>query len=203
MTNFLNNGAYGTDQNKRCHDVQVAIVADDFNFASTSVDEILLSNLGHVRTNSRVTFKRVTYSSQIVGTGEKISVVHSSAVSTTRRGSSPSEVSLSVDLNGHAVFGFYLLNQIPGSGDLFGWVNNLDTFIKEKNVGLQEEQISTKSARSTDANGRKNVTTVENALHNESDKERDQNPATSYRASGSELFTIRHSASFSQIGSTK
>jgi hypothetical protein len=40
-------------------------------------------------------------------------------------------------------------------------------------------------------------------LHNESDEEGDQNPATGYRASGSELFTIRHSASFSQIGSTK
>jgi hypothetical protein len=40
-------------------------------------------------------------------------------------------------------------------------------------------------------------------LHNESDKEGDKNPATGYCASGSELFTIRHSASFSQIGSTK
>lgn len=203
MTNFLNNGAYGTDQNKRCHDVQVAIVADDFNFASTSVDEILLSNLGHVRTNSRVTFKRVTYSSQIVGTGEKISVVHSSAVSTTRRGSSPSEVSLSVDLNGHAVFGFYLLNQIPGSGDLFGWVNNLDAFIKEQNIGLKEEQVRTKGASSTDSKGQDDLTAVEKALNNKSDKEGDQNPATGNRTSGSELFTIRHFASFSQMGSTK
>lgn len=203
MTNSLNNGAYGTDQNKRCHDVQVAIVADDFNFASTSVDEILLSNLGHVRTNSRVTFKRVTYSSQIVGTGEKISVVHSSAVSTTRRGSSPSEVSLSVDLNGHAVFGFYLLNQIPGSGDLFGWVNNLDAFIKEQNIGLKEEQVRTKGASSTDSKGQDDLTAVEKALNNKSDKEGDQNPATGNRTSGSELFTIRHFASFSQMGSTK
>ena len=203
MTNFLNDGACGTDQNKRCQDVQVAIVADDFNFASTSVDEILLSNLGHVRTNSRVTFKRVTYSSQIVGTGEKISVVHSSAVSTTRRGSSPSEVSLSVDLNGHAVFGFYLLNQIPGSGDLFGWVNNLDAFIKEQNIGLKEEQVRTKSASATDSKCQDDVATIEKALNNKSDKEGDKNPATGNRTSGSELFTIRHFASFSQMGSTK
>jgi len=203
MTNFLNDGAYGTDQNKRCQDVQVAIVANDFNFASTSVDEILLSNLGHVRTNSRVTFKRVTNSSQIVGTGEKIGVVHSSAVSTTRRGSSPSEVSLSVDLNGHAVFGFYLLNQIPGSGDLFGWVNNLDAFIKEQNIGLKEEQVRTKSSSSTDSKGQDDLTAVEKALNNKSDKEGDQNPATGNRTSGSELFTIRHFASFSQMGSTK
>jgi hypothetical protein len=40
-------------------------------------------------------------------------------------------------------------------------------------------------------------------LHNKSDKEGDKNPATSYCASGSELFTIGHVASFSQIGSTK
>jgi hypothetical protein len=40
-------------------------------------------------------------------------------------------------------------------------------------------------------------------LQNESDKEGDKNPATGYCASGSELFTIRHSVSFSQIGSTK
>ena len=203
MTNFLNNGAYGTDQNKRCHDVQVAIVADDFNFASTSVDEILLSNLGHVRTNSGVTFKRVTYSSQIVGTREKISVVHSSAVSTTRRGSSPSEVSLSVDLNGHAVFGFYLLNQIPGSGDLFGWINNLDAFIKEQNIGLKEEQVRTKGASATESNRQDGVAAVEKALNNKSDKEGDKNPATGNRTAGSELFTIRHFASFSQMGSTK
>ena len=203
MTKFLNDGAYGTDQNKRCQDVQVAIVADDFNFASTSVDEILLSNLGHVRTNSGVTFKRVTYSSQIVGTGEKIGVVHSSAVSTTRRGSSPSEVSLPVDLNGHAVLGFYLLNQIPGSGDLFGWVNNLDAFIKEQNIGLKEEQVRTKGAGATESNRQDDVATIEKALNNKSDKEGDKNPATGNRTSGSELFTIRHFASFSQMGSTK
>jgi hypothetical protein len=110
---------------------------------------------------------------------------------------------LASDLDGHAVLGFDLLNQVPRSGDLFGWVNNLDTFIKEKNVGLQEEQVRTNSASSTDANVGNNVATVEKALHNESDKEGDKNPATGNRASGSELFTIRHSASFSQIGSTK
>jgi hypothetical protein len=110
---------------------------------------------------------------------------------------------LASDVNGHAVLGFNLFNQVPRSSDLFGWVNNLDTFIKEKNVGLQEEQISTNGASSTDAHVHNNVATVEKALNNESDKEGDKNPAAGNRASGSELFTIRHSASFSQIGSTK
>jgi hypothetical protein len=40
-------------------------------------------------------------------------------------------------------------------------------------------------------------------LNNKTGKESDKNPATGYSATGSELFTIRHSASFSQIGSTK
>jgi hypothetical protein len=40
-------------------------------------------------------------------------------------------------------------------------------------------------------------------LNNKADKEGDKNPATSDCASGSELFTISHSASFSQMGSTK
>jgi hypothetical protein len=40
-------------------------------------------------------------------------------------------------------------------------------------------------------------------LNNKSDKEEDENTSTGNGASGSELFTIRHFASFSQMGSTK
>jgi hypothetical protein len=40
-------------------------------------------------------------------------------------------------------------------------------------------------------------------LHNKATKESDQDPSTSDRTSGSELFTIRHFVSFSQMGSTK
>jgi hypothetical protein len=40
-------------------------------------------------------------------------------------------------------------------------------------------------------------------LNHKSDKEDDKYPSTGNCASGSELFTIRHSASFSQMGSTK
>jgi hypothetical protein len=40
-------------------------------------------------------------------------------------------------------------------------------------------------------------------LNNKSDKESDKYPAASNRAAGSELFTISHFASFSQMGSTK
>jgi hypothetical protein len=40
-------------------------------------------------------------------------------------------------------------------------------------------------------------------LNDEAAKEGDKNPSTGDRTSGSELFTIRHFASFSQMGSTK
>jgi fructosamine-3-kinase len=108
-----------------------------------------------------------------------------------------------VNVDGHAVFGFDLLNQIPRSGDLFGWVNNLDTFIKEQNVGLKEEQVRTVSTSATDTNGHQDISAVEEALKNKSDKEGDKNPAASNGATGSKLFHVCHCASFSQMGSTK
>jgi hypothetical protein len=40
-------------------------------------------------------------------------------------------------------------------------------------------------------------------LNNKSGEECDKNPATGNRTSRSELFTVRHSVSFSQMGSTK
>ena len=203
MINTLENNSCCSEQQQCCQDEQSFVVTDDFKLAGTSADEILLASLGHVRTDSRVTLKRVSYTSHRIDAGMKISTVHSSTVTTTRSWSSPGVVNLASDRDGHAVLGFDLLNQVPRSGDLFGWVDDLDSFIKEKNIGFQEEQVATNRAGSTDANVHDNVTAVEKTLHNESDKEGDQNPATGNRASGSELFTVRHSASFSQIGSTK
>ena len=203
MINFLEKGSCCADKNQSREDIQSGVIANDFKLNSSSTSELLSSNVGHVGTNTRVTLKRVTHTSRTVGSGKKVSLVHSSTVSTTRSWSSPGVVSPILNLDGHAVLGLDLLNQIPRSGDLFGWVDDLDSFIKEKNIGFQEEQVATNRAGSTDANVHDNVTAVEKALHNESDKEGDQNPATGNRASGSELFTIRHLVSFSQIGSTK
>jgi hypothetical protein len=203
MINLLDKGSCCPEQHQCCQNNQATVVADDFKLACSTSDEILLADLGHVSTDSRVTLKRVTHSSRVIRTGKKIALVHSSTVTTTRSWSRPGVVALASDLDGHAVLSFDLFNQIPTGSDLFGWVNDLDTFIKEKNVGLKEEQVSTKCASSTESEIHNDVSAVEKALHNESDKEGDQNPATGYCASGSELFTIRHSASFSQIGSTK
>jgi len=203
MINSLNKNASNTDQSQSYEDVKAGVVGTDFKFAGTTGSEVFSSDVSHVSANTRVTFKRVSYTSRSISTGKKISLVHSSTVTTTRSWSGPGVVSLISDLDGHAVFGFDLLNQIPRSGDLFGWVNNLDAFIKEQNVGLKEEQVRTKSTGATDSKCQDDVAAVEKTLNNKSDKEGDKNPATGNRTSGSELFTIRHFASFSQMGSTK
>ena len=203
MTNSLDYGCSDADQKQSQEGVENAVIANDFEITSTTGDEIFSSDVSHVSTDTRVTFKRVSYTSRSIRTGKKISLMHFSTVTTTRSWSSPSVVTLVSDLNGHAVFGLDLLNQIPGSSDLFGWVNNLDAFIKEQNIGLNEEQVRTDGTCAADTNRGDDVTAVEEALNYKSDKEGDQNPSTGNCASGSELFTIRHSVSFSQMGSTK
>ena len=203
MINSLNKSASNADQCQSYEDVKTGVVGTDFKLAGTTGNEVFSSDVSHVSTDTRVTLKGVSNTSRSISAGKKIGLMHSSAVSTTGSWSSPGVVSLISDLDGHAVFGFDLLNQIPRSGDLFGWVNNLDAFIKEQNVGLKEEQVRTKGASAADSKCQDDVAAIEKALNNKSDKEGDKNPATGNRTSGSELFTIRHFASFSQMGSTK
>ncbi len=203
MINFLEKGSCCADKNQSREDIETGVIANDFKLTGTSTRELLSSNVGHVGTNTRVTLKRVTHTSGTIGSGKKITLVHSSTVSTTRRWSRPGVLSPILNLDGHAVLGLDLLNQIPGSGDLFGWVNNLDAFIKEQNVGLKEEQIRTECTCATDTNRYEDISAVEEALNNKSDKENDKNPAASNGAAGSELFHVCHCASFSQMGSTK
>jgi hypothetical protein len=203
MINSLEDNRSYADQQQSQEGVEEAVIANDFKITSTTGNEIFSSDVSHVSTDTRVTFKRVSYTSRSIKTGKKISLMHSSTVTTTRSWSSPSEVSLLSDLDRHAVSGLDLLNQIPSSGDLFGWVNNLDAFIKEQNVGLNEDQVRTDGTCAADTNCGDDVTVVEEALNNKSDKEEDENTSTGNSASRSELFTIRHFASFSQMGSTK
>ena len=203
MINFLDKTSCCAYENQSAKDIQASVIANDFKLTSTNTSEVLPSDVSHVSTDTRVTFKRVTHTSGTIGSGKKISFVHSSTVTTTRRGSSPGVVSPLIDVDGHAVFGLDLLNQIPRSGDLFGWVNNLDALIKEQNIGLKEEQISTECTCATDTNRHQDISAVEEALNNKSEKENDKNAAASNGAAGSELFHVCHCASFSQMGSTK
>jgi hypothetical protein len=203
MIDSLHKSSCCPEQEQCCEDVQTGVIADDLKLTSSSAYEILSSNLGHVGADTRITLKRVTYTSRSISAGKQIGAVHSSTVSTTRSWSGPGVVTLASDLDRHAVLGFNLLNQIPRSGDLFGWVNDLDALIKEKHIWFQKEQVRAEGAGTTDSKGRHNIAADDQGLNNKTGKEGDQNPATGNRASGSELFTIRHSASFSQIGSTK
>ena len=203
MINFLEKGSCCADKNQSREDIQSGVIANDFKLTSSSTRKVLSSKAGHVSTDTRVTLKRVTHTPRTAGSGKKVSLVHSSTVSTTRSWSSPGVVSPILNLDGHAVLGLDLLNQIPRSGDLFGWVNNLDAFIKEQNVGLNEDQVRTDGTCAADTNCGDDVTVVEEALNNKSEKENDENPAASNGATGSELFDVSHCASFSQMGSTK
>ena len=203
MINSLDKNSCCPEQDQCCENVEAGVIGNDFKLAGSTGNEVLLSDLGHVSADSRITFKRVTHTTRSISTGKKISTVHSSTVSTTRSWSGPSVKAFASNLDGHAVLGFDLLNQIPRSGDLFGWVNNLDALIEEKNVGLKEEQVRTESTCAANTYGDQNIATEEKGLNNKADKEGDKNPAASDGASGSELFTISHSVSFSQMGSTK
>lgn len=203
MIDSLDKSSCCPEQEQCCEDVQTGVIGNDFKLTGSSADEILSSNLGHVGADTRITLKRVTYSSRSISTGKQIGTVHSSTVSTTRSWSGPGVVTLASDLDRHAVPGFDLLNQIPGSCDLFGWVNDLDALIKEKHIGFQKEQVRTECTSSADTNGQHNISAEDEALNNKTGEKGDQNPATGNCASRSELFTIGHFASFSQMGSTK
>ena len=203
MINSLDKSSCCPEQDQCCEDIQTSVISNDLELTSLAGNEVLSSKLGHVRTDPRVTLKRVTHTSGRISTGKKITFVHSSTVSTTRSWSSPGVVTLPSDLNRHAVSGFNLLNKIPSSSDLFGWINDLNSLIKEKNIGFEKEQVSTVSTSATDSDCHQDISAVEEALKNKSNKESDQNPTASDGTTGSELFHVCHCASFSQMGSTK
>ena len=203
MIDSLNKSSHYPEQNQCREDIQTGVIANDLKLTSFSTAKIFSSNLGHIGADTRITLKRVTYSSRSISAGTQIGSVHSSTVSTTRSGSGPGVITLTSDLDRHAVLGFDLLNQIPRSGDLFGWVNDLDALIKEKHIWFQKEQVRAEGAGTTDSKGQHKIAADNHGLNNKTAKKGDQNPATGNCASGSELFTIGHFASFSQMGSTK
>ena len=80
MINLLDKGSCCPEQHQCCQYNQATVVADDFKLASSTSDEILLADLGHVGTDSRVTLKRVTHSSRVIRTGKKIALDRKSVV---------------------------------------------------------------------------------------------------------------------------
>ena len=186
-----------------CSGVAQNVIGADLKLTSTRTSEILTTQFGDMSTDSRVTLKRITNSSRSISSGKQISFVHSSTVTTTWSGSGPGVEGLTIDKDGHAVLGFDLFNKIPSNGDLFGWVNNLDSLVKDQNVGLQEQQVGTDNSSAAHSCCGDKVSTVHNGLNNEAGEEEDQNPTASDSTTGPELFNVGHIASFSQMGSIK
>ena len=187
------------DDSTCCSGVAQDVVTADLKLTSTRTSEILTTQFGDMSADSRVTLKRITNSSRSISSGKQISFVHSSTVTTTWSGSRPSVEGLTVDKDGHAVLGFDLFNKIPRSGDLFGWVNNLDSLIKDQNVGSEKEQVSTDNSGAADQHGQGNAAAVDCTLNNEAGEEKNQNRSTYKGAAGTEFLDIAHEYSFSQM----
>jgi len=164
---------------------QDAHIASDFELGITNADKAFLAQLGNMGTDTRITSRRVTNTTKRISTGKKVTLVKSSLVSTTWSGSGPRVEDL--------------INQIPGNSDLFGWVNNLDSLIKDQNVGPEKEKVSTDNSSAADQRSQGNVSAVDSTLNNEASEENNQNHSAYKGAAGTEFLDIAHEHSFSQM----
>ena len=203
MTNSLVQEGNCSDYSDCCTQVGKPVITTDFNFGQTNSGELFPSELCDIGGSSRITLKGVSNTSGSLSARMKVTLVHSSTMSTTWSGGSPRVVSSSINKYGHREFGFDFLNQIPRGHDLLGWIDDFDSFIKDQQVGLQEQKVGANDSCCTDGNCCNQVATVNQRLNNKAGKKENQNPATSCSGAGSELFNVCHSDSFSQIGSIK
>lgn len=180
---------------------EISFNCENIERGASSQEKLFSSQSGDMGTHSRITCIQVTKTSRSIITGEQISLVHSTSVATSRSWSGPRVERPAINCDGHAVFGVDLIDSIPTSSDLFGWVNNLDAFIKDKNIGFEKSEINTNASTATDqrSNDNFNDTTVRKALHDEADAKSDQNPASHQGATGTKLFGVSHLPSFSHM----
>ena len=195
----LENSDCKSNHDERNIQSQDAHIAFDFELGITNSDKAFLAQLGNMGTNTRITSRRVTNTTKRISTGKKITFVKTSLVSTTWSGSGPRVEDLITNGDGHTVFGIDLFNQIPGNSDLFGWVNDLDSLIKDQNVGSQKEKVCIDNSSATDQASHSNVAAVDGALNNEAGKENNQHSATYKGAAGTEFLNAGHEQSFSQM----
>lgn len=190
-TQYANNGA--TDNG-------VHVQVTSLNSESTVAigNKRFESQTGNVGTHSRVTTRRVSKTSRVnVQTGTKVALVHSTTVTTSRSWSSPRVENLTANENGHTELSFDLFNQIPTSSDVFGWVNNLDSFIKDQNVGLDEKQVGTKYSSCACGADSEKISTVDSCFDDESSQKGYERPARDKCTCGTELLEVSHSIIFS------
>jgi len=195
----LDKDAYQGNENQSVDQVDQAAIRSQLKVAGIVFDESFPSQLSNVGTSTRITLRRVTKTSRRITAGKQISLVHSSGVTVSRSGRSPREVLSAIDSDGHAEFSFDLFDQVPRSGDLFGWINDLNSLIKDQNVGLKEQEISSDNSSTANSCGQDKVTTVENSLNDKSTKEKSEQPTTGNSATGSKFLDVSHRASFSHM----
>lgn len=182
---------------------QDARIPSDFKLGINNADKAFLAQLGDMGTHTRITSRRVTNTTKWISTGKKVTLVKTSLVSTTWSGSGPRVEDLITNGDGHAVFGIDVINQIPGNSDLFGWVNDLNSLIKDQNIGFEKEQVGTDNSSATDQRGQGNIATIKSALNDEATKKGNQNPSAHKGATGTEFLDITHALSFSQMEAIK
>ncbi len=195
----LENHICCSDYKTCCGGIKQPEVTADFKIADNGACEIFAPHLADVRTHTRVTSQRITKTSRSIATGKQVTSVHSFRMTTTRGWSGPGVENFSTNLNGHAELSLNLFDQIPSSGDLFGWIDNLDTFIKDQNVGFQKEKIGTHNSGDTDSRCENQISTVNSSLKNKSHEEENKNPATCNCATGAEFLNVCHFPSFSHM----
>ncbi len=195
----LENHMCCSDHQTCCADKKQSQITLDFKGADEGASEVLAPQLGNISARTRVTSRRVTKTTRSLVTGKQVTLVNSSGVTTTWSRSGPGIENLASDLDGHTELSFDLLNKIPTSGDLFGWVNDLYAFIEDQNVGLQKQKVGAESSGARDSAGENQVPAVNSGLNNETCKEEDKNPAASNGAAWAELLNVCHSVSFSHM----
>lgn len=181
---------------------QTASNLEDIVSRHSSGDEILPAKTGNVGTRTRITSRRVTNSNRVLtASGSEVTLMHTLSVTTTRSWSGPRVESAAINDDRHAVLGLDLIDAIPASGDLFGWVNDLDAFIKDNNVGLNKTEVCAENAQTADAHSDDGFeqSTVVNTLSDKTGEKKDQHPTHNQRTSGTELFGIVHAHSLSQL----
>ena len=160
------------------------------------------AHAGDVCTCTRITSRGVTQSNgKIAPVGREIASMHASGVTTARSWRGPGVENFAVNKDGHTVFSFDLFNSIPTRSDLFSWVNDLDTFVKDYNVGLEKTQVGSESADSTyEASGKHfNYSSVKDRLNYEASEKCDQNPARDERTGWAKLRRVVHAPSLPQL----
>lgn len=174
----------------------------DIQSRVTTGDKILSTQSRDVRTGTRITSRRVTQSNgKISPTGCEIGFMHTLGVTSTRSWSGPGVNGFIINEDGHAVFSLDFFNSIPTYRDLFGWVNNRDTFIKDDNIGLEKQQVGNESSDCTCQSCEKNFagSSVNDRLESESRAKSDQNPSHHQRAGGTKLLRVIHAPSLPQL----